>query len=120
MAEITLEFTGPGRDINDFSFALFEASSLGAGSQKEIPGGATLTMQPMIVRKAEGIPQIITIVLSCAGSVATGVIGNYIYDKMKNHSGEHLKMTINRREVKYNNKGQITKILEEEIKIEKK
>jgi hypothetical protein len=119
MEKITLGFIGDGRTINDFSFALFEASSLGASSQKEIPGGARLTMQPMIVRKAEGIPQVITIILSCGGTVALGVVSNYIYDKLKNHSDEHLKMTINRREVKYNNKGEIAKILEEEIKIEK-
>ena len=46
-------------------------------------------------------------------------MSNYIYEKLKNHSGENLKMTINHREVKFNSKGEITKILEEEIKIEK-
>jgi hypothetical protein len=51
-------------------------------------------------------------------SVAAGVVSNYIYEKLKSNSGENLKITVNRREVKFNNKGEITKIIEEEIKIE--
>ena len=40
---------------------------------------------------------------------------HYIYEKLKSNSGENLKITVNRREVKFNNKGEITKIIEEEI-----
>lgn len=120
MDEITLEFKGPGIDINDFTFALFEADRLGAGTQKVVPGGAVLTMQPMIVRKAHGIPQVITIVLSVGGSIAINMVSNYIYDKLKKHRGENLEMTVNRREVKFNNKGEIAKVIEEELTIKRR
>ena len=118
MVKVTLEFTGQARDINEFGFALFEAESLGQGSQKEIPGGGTLTMGPMIVRKAHGIPQVITVLLSVGTSVGAGIASNYIYDKLKEHGGEKLTITINRREARFEG-GEIKTIIEEEIKIKK-
>jgi hypothetical protein len=44
MAEITIEFTGQKEDIDEFTEALFEKDSVGTGTQKEIPGGGTITM----------------------------------------------------------------------------
>jgi len=117
MAEITIEFAGRTQELNDFSSALFETKGLGAGTQKEIPGGGTITMQSMIMRKAYGIPQYIEIVLSAGGSVAAGVSSNYIYDKFKKHKGENLSIRINRREV-HSDKGKIAKMIGEEIKIQ--
>jgi hypothetical protein len=119
MAEITIEFTGQTRDLNEFSFALFETEALGAGTQKEIPGGGTLTMQPMMVRKAYGIPQYIEVVLSIGGSVTAGIVSNYIYDKLKKQKGENLSIRINRREVDFD-KRKITKMIEEEIVTQRK
>lgn len=116
MDEVTLVFRGPGKEINDFSYALFEVDSLGHGTQKAIPGGGTLTMQPMMMQKSAG-HKVIEIVLTMSSSVGLGIVSNYIYDKLKSHSGENLEMTVNRREVKFNNKGEIAKIIEEEIKI---
>src|SRR5580698_7460454 len=83
MDEITLEFTGQGKDINDFSFALFDVDRLGAGAQKEIPGGGTLTMGPMMMQKAAGIPKVIEVLLTIGGSIGVNLASNHIYDKLK-------------------------------------
>jgi hypothetical protein len=87
MAKITIEFTGPIQDLNELSSALFETEALEAGTQKEIHGGGTITMQPMMMRKAYGIPQYIEIALSARGGIAAGIASNYICDKLKKHSG---------------------------------
>jgi hypothetical protein len=71
MAELTMEFTGRIQHQNDCIFALFEADALGTVTQKEIPGGGTLTMRPMMVRKAYGIPQYIEIILSIGSSIGS-------------------------------------------------
>ena len=119
MAEITMEFTGRIQDLNDFSFALFEADTLGAETQKEIPGGGTITMRPMMVRKAYGIPQYIEIILSIGNTIAAGLASNYIYDKLRKRQGEILSIRINRREVQLD-KVNITKMIEEGMTSQRK
>jgi hypothetical protein len=114
MAKITIEFTGPIHDLNELSSALFETEELGAGTRKEIVGGGTLTMQPMMVRKAYGIPQYIEVVLSIGGSVAAGIVSDYICDKMKKYKGEKLIIRINRHEV-HLDKGKITQMIGKEV-----
>jgi hypothetical protein len=119
MAEITIEFTGQIRDLNDFSLALFETERLGVGTQKEIPDGGTITMRPMMVRKAYGIPQYIEVVLSTGGSVGAGIASNYICDKLRKYKGQHLNIRINRRVVLFS-KRDITKMIEEETATQRK
>jgi hypothetical protein len=102
MAEITIEFTGQTRDLNEFSVALFETEVLGAGTRKEIVGGGTITMQQMMMRRGYGIPQFIEIVLSTRDSVAAGIATNYIYETLTKHKSEDLTVRINRRGVSIN------------------
>jgi hypothetical protein len=119
MAEITMEFTGRPQDLNDFISALFETDALGAGTQKEIPGGGTITMRSMMMRKGYGIPQYIEIVLSTGDNIAAEIASNYIYDKLKMHKGENLNIRINRRVVLCKRRN-ITRMIEEEIKSQRK
>ena len=116
MAEITIEFTGQKEDIDEFCEALFETDSVGTGTQKEIPGGATITMGRALLRKSLGIPRAVEIVLSVGKDLAVGVVATYLYDKLKAHKGEKPHMTIDYREI-HLDKGEITKIIEEEIKL---
>jgi hypothetical protein len=44
MAEIIIEFTGQREDINEFMDSLFE-STAAMGTEKEIPGGGTITFE---------------------------------------------------------------------------
>jgi predicted ester cyclase len=88
---------------------------LGQERKREIPDGGILTLQPMVARKAYGIPQFIEVVLSVGGSVAGGIAGNYIYDRLKHHKGEYVGIRINRRNVQFD-KGRITRMINEEIR----
>jgi hypothetical protein len=118
MAEITIEFTGQVQDLHEVGFALFETEALQAGTQKEIPGAGTLTMQPMMVRKAYGIPQFIEVVLSIGSSDAAEIASNYIYGKLKKHKAETINIRINRHVMLFNNRN-ITKMINKEILVEK-
>ena len=116
MAELTIEFTGQKEDIDAFTEALFEKDSVGTGTQKEIPGGGTITMGGALLRKSVGAPRVIEIVLSIGRDLSIGVAGAYIYDKLKAHKGEKPRMTIEYREIHFD-KDELTKVIEEEIEI---
>jgi hypothetical protein len=49
--EITIGFEGHKKDVNDLVFDLFEAGMLREGLQKNTPGGATVVLKPMEMRK---------------------------------------------------------------------
>lgn len=114
MAEITIEFTGQKEDIDEFTEALFEKDSVGTGTQKEIPGGGTITMGGALLRKSVGAPRVIEIVLSIGRDLSIGVAGAYIYDKLKAHKGEKPRMTIEYREI-HLDKGEIPALLSERV-----
>lgn len=113
-----MAFTGSGRDLNEFSFDLFETDALGAGSTQDIPGGGTITMLPTMIEKSTELTRVVEIVLSLPESVVLGIVANYFYDKLKAHSTRPIRMTINRREIHLNH-SEIVKVIEETIKIEK-
>ena len=113
MTQITMEFTGQIEALKALSSALFETNTPEAGTQKEIPGG-TITMQPMMMRKAYGIPQFIEVVLSAEDNLSAGMASKYIYRKLTNHKGEHLSIRINRREIRIH-KDTIAKMISQQI-----
>lgn len=80
-----------------------------------IPGNATLTYKGTTIHLAEGLPEIINFVVMFGGSVAANVVANWFYDKFINRVE---KIVINRKEV-HLNKDEITRVLEETIKIER-
>ena len=115
MAEIVFTFTGQTQDIDDFTDDLFERDSVGTGTQREIPGGGTITMGRMLIRKGADFPRVMEVVLSLGRDVTVGIVAAYLYDKLKGRKDKIQSMTINRREV-HLEKGEITKVIEEEIK----
>jgi hypothetical protein len=116
MAKITMTFTGQKEDINELIDNLFESSTAGTRSEKELPEGVTITHGRMLMRKALGIPQALEIIISAVGTVAANVASSYIYDKLKRHKGGKVEMIINRREV-HLHEGEITRVIQEEIMI---
>jgi hypothetical protein len=114
MAEITIEFTGPAQELNDFSSALFETDAPGAGAQKEVPDGGTITMRLMMTRKGYGIPQFIEVVLSASDNIIAGNTGDYIYHKLKNRKSENLSIRINRQVIRID-KVRIAKMINQQF-----
>ena len=80
-----------------------------------IPGNATLTYKVSTMRLADGLPEIINFAMTFGSGIATGLISNWIYDKLTRRTE---KILINRKEV-YLDKEEIKRILEETIKIER-
>jgi hypothetical protein len=77
-----------------------------------ISENTNLTYKGEIVQNAAESPFIIYGILTIGGGVASGFIANYLYDKWKNKPID--KLTINKRELKFN-KGEIERIIEETI-----
>lgn len=93
---------------------------------KQITPNATLTLLPIGGRRStlthDGAPVlefILTVGATVAAPIGLNLVSNYPYDKLKKNGSANLNVSINRREVNFNSKGEITKIIEEEIKIEK-
>jgi hypothetical protein len=120
MPSVTIEFSGPKEEVEAFLESLFETNSVNTGTEKHLSGGAgTFTMGRALVRKSVGAPRMIEVILSVGHDlheVALGVIGAYLYDKLKGHKGEKPKMTIDSQEIQLD-KGEIIKIIETEIKL---
>lgn len=98
---------------------LYGSNSLTWGEPKEVPGGATITLIPVLERRS-GITQdaapAIEFILSITGTVALSVLSNYIYDKLKS-SKYSVKASINRRITEID-AGEIKRIIEEEIRVD--
>jgi hypothetical protein len=116
MAELAIEFSGPREEMDAFLETLFETDSVEMGTDKEILGGGKLTMGGVMMRKSVGAPHAVEVMLTIAGSVAVNIASSYIYDKLKSHKGDKPKMIIEYREI-HIDKGEITKIIEEEVKL---
>ncbi len=93
---------------------LMESSSLSAGQKKEIPGGAILTFEGTLERRAIDFPSIIELTILIGTGTSASIIGNWLYSKIK---GKATKLRIDRMEVEID-EGKITRVIKEKIQIE--
>jgi len=70
----------------------------------------------MLATREAGSSMLVTILVSVGTGVPSSLLASWLYDKLKN--GRSNKITINRREIEIT-EGEITRIVEESIKIEK-
>jgi hypothetical protein len=119
MAEIEISFGGETRYLNELLFDILETNSVQDGTTKEIPGGASLTLRPMEMRKVAAYPAIITMALSFGVGVGSSLVAAYIYNKLQKHRGKEIRSLINRREIHITKSG-LVKIIEEQIEREEK
>jgi hypothetical protein len=119
MAEIEISFAGETRYLNDLLFDILEANSVHEGMKKEIPGGASLTLGPMEMKKAAAYPAIITLALNVGVGVGSSLVAAYIYGKLQKHKRKEIRTIINRRETHITQSG-LVKIIEERIEHEEK
>jgi hypothetical protein len=76
---------------------IFETSSFSAGETRiTLSDGSTVTYAGTLVRKSIGIPDVTHLVIELATGVGTGVVGNWLYGKLK---GRPAKLRVNRTEV---------------------
>lgn len=79
------------------AFDLFETSQLAADDTRLTLGdGSTITYAGTLMRKAADMPELTRLVIDCVTAVGTGLVANWLYDKLK---GRPAKLRINRTEV---------------------
>jgi hypothetical protein len=120
MKELIISLSGDGSAVLRSMFDLFDSKTLTAGEAKAIPGGATITLLPMSGRRSisHKTEQAMEFVLGLGGTVAINMVSSYLYEKLKSRKPA-VTMTINRRLTEVD-AGNITRILDEEIKWERR
>ena len=81
----------------------------------EMPEGMSVQELESRAYKAVGVPETITLAVSVPLSVGASLAANWLYDKLR---GRADRIRIDRREITLD-KGEITKILEEKLDIER-
>lgn len=97
------------------AFDMFETSSTNDHTEIQISSDVKLKYEGLYIRKAIGFPEILYSILEFSSGVATGVVANWLYNKLK---GKKIKkLMIEKTEVEIN-KGEIRRVIEEKLKIE--
>jgi hypothetical protein len=112
-------YDAAGNMIGD-GIHLYGSRTLTYGEPKEIVEGATITL-PLKVEYRSGstleAAPTVEFILGVVGPIAINLASNFIYDKLK--AGKGLtKLTINRRTTELD-AGEIRRVIEEEIKLER-
>jgi len=82
---------------------------------KDAPKGVSVMVPPLEFRKGYGAEEIaVSLVIGLATGIPASLVASWLYDKLKNHRSSQI--SINRREI-HISEGEITKIIEETIKI---
>lgn len=82
--------------------------------KNDVPPGISLTMPDIIIRKDFGTDIAVSVVVGVATGIPSSLVAAWLYDKLKHHRSRQI--CINRREV-HISEGEITKIIEETVKI---
>jgi hypothetical protein len=90
--------------------------SLGSGESIVAPGGITLELGGILVRKAVGIPEVLQFIVDASINVDLALFATWLYDKLKDTKVE--RITIRRRVVTDITPDGIRQALEEEVRRE--
>lgn len=124
MIEIPIELTGEDTAAVEAVKDLLQTEDLKPNQSTTIAEGASLTYfvpagetvedrHGLTYDEAFIVHAVISLAETAASGVTLGVIGNYLYDKLKSKTGR-VKLKIRRRTIELD-EGQITKVIEEEI-----
>lgn len=81
------------------------------------PEGVSVIKPPITITKGYGAEEIaVTVVIGFATGIPASLVAAWLYDKLKYHRSNQI--SINRREI-HMSEGELTKIIEETIKIKK-
>ena len=104
----------------DFEFYLSDSNEFLTGKEYPIPGDAMVSINEMPLAKnynAE-IVTVVNFLISHIDSASMGIIASWLYDKLKKKEKTIKSIKISRKEIRLD-KGDIKKVIEEEIKIKK-
>lgn len=83
--------------------------------KNDVPSGISLVMPDIVITKGFGSETAVSIIISVATGIPTSLVAAWLYEKLKHHRSR--KISINRKEV-HISEGEITKVIEETVKIE--
>ena len=89
-------------------------NKLSSGAVVDVPGGAKVIFQGMIVRKSFGIPEILQFIVDASVNIEIGLFSAWLYDKVKDKPVD--RIIINRRVITEITERGIRQVLEEEIR----
>lgn len=92
-------------------------NSLSSGTVVDIPGGAKLQYESTYVRKSVGIPEILEFIIDASVTIDLSLLAAWLYQKVQDKPVE--KIIIRNKEITEITEGNIRKVLEQEITIEK-
>ena len=108
MPDIEIQFENSKTNRDELLGAIFGSNGWSLGMQKEIPGGAQITLQRVPLGKGIGTESLITLVLSFGTGVASSVVANWLSSRFFTH--RQTKVWINRTEVETTPEG-LSKII---------
>ena len=113
--ELSLDIKSLDRNI---SSEILGSDSISTDTEVRIAEGVSIRFDGEGFTKVVGAPIDASFIISCApgiaAGIASGVISNWLYDKLK---GKRIqKVTIESTEVNFNDQGQIEKIVKEKIR----
>jgi hypothetical protein len=126
MIDITLELTGdPSITIASAMELLQTPGRLATHQRAAIADGVSLMYmtRPESVEDRHGLTYdaapVFYFLVEMAESVGAGIVANYVYEKLKNKTKDgNLRLKINRRTTEFT-EGEITRVIEEEIRLKK-
>jgi len=96
-------------------YELLGKPSAAIGDEIQVSDQITIRYDGSYIRKAIGFPEIAKFVLAFGSGATAGVVGNWLYDKLKGKKIE--KLVIERTEVEVD-QGEIKRVIDEKLKIE--
>ena len=127
MIDITLELTGDPRATIASAMELMQTpGKLSTHQRAHVAEGISLMYmtKPESIEDRHGLTYdaapVFHFLVEMAENVGAGVLANYVYQKLKaKNDGGKLHLKINRRTTEFN-EGEITRVIEEEIKLKKR
>jgi hypothetical protein len=116
MAEIEVQFESTKDRRWDLLNDLFESDTQQEGMKKDLPGGGTITLMPIPLRKSADPVSVITVVLAVPATIASIVqIAEYLSKKSK--ANKVTKIWLNRKEAETTPEG-LTRTIETTLSLE--
>ena len=103
------------RDIRVAFDILGTPGRLASGTSVSAPGGATLTFEGLIERRAFNVPGVLQFIVNSSIDIDIGLLAAWLYEKVK---GRATHLRINRVEIQIE-EGEIKRVLSEQIEHER-
>jgi hypothetical protein len=114
MSSIEIQFTNSARNPAELLCNLFDSNGWSLGMRRRVSGGAEVVLQDVPLEKAADIKSVITIMLEFGSAVSSGIVGNWLWNKISTHGQSEIM--VDRTEIVTTTDG-LSKIIQTIVKI---